>query len=392
MALQVDKTYLTETLRDLVQINSVNPAFSDGVTNEMVVAQRVAAELEHLGTQLTTIEAAAGRPSVVGRLSGRGGGPSLLLYGHLDTVGVEEMPNPFGAVVRDGRMYGRGTYDMKGGVAACLGAVKAIRDAGLTLAGDLFVTGVADEEVASTGMTAVLDQVRPDAAVVTEATHLRVCRSHKGFCWVAVETHGRAAHGSRFEEGIDANLKMGRVLAQLEQLEGTLRLGPRHPLLGPRSMHAGVLRGGTGPSTYAARCRVEIERRTLPGETEVSVVADIQAVVDALATADRTFRASVEPMLFRPSFDGAPDSRIAATVIAASGRTLRHPPEIIGEPYWMDAALLAAHDVDTVVIGPVGAGAHAAEEWVDLESVGQLAEILADTAVAFCGLARGRHR
>jgi len=381
----VDFQYITTTLAELVRTKSINPAFADGEpSDERAIAARVGTLMRTLGMGVTEYEPEPGRVSVVGRLRGSGAGRSLLLYGHIDTVGVTAMPEPFSAAVRDGKMYGRGAYDMKGGVTACLAAVKALRDAGATLGGDILIACVADEEVASIGMADVLRHVRADAAIVTEATELRVCLAHRGFSWVEVETLGVAAHGSRYDLGIDANMRMGRFLARLDKLEQELRARPRHPLVGPPSLHAAVLRGGTGVSTYADHCRLEIERRTVPGETEEQVLAEIHALTDALAAEDATFRATVRPMLTRGSFEVDRNAAIVGAVLGAATSVLGATPDVIGEPYWMDAALLADAGIDTVVIGPVGAGAHALEEWVSLDSVAKLTEILATAAREFC--------
>jgi len=380
-----DTHYITSSLTSLVQTRSINPAFADGEpSDEREIATRVGAMMRALGMELTEFEPEPGRVSVVGRLRGSGGGRSLLLYGHIDTVGVTAMPDPFSASVRDGKLYGRGAYDMKGGVTACLATVKALRDAGVTLRGDVLIACVADEEVASIGMAEVLKHVRADAAVVTEATELRVCLAHRGFSWIEVETLGVAAHGSRFDLGIDANMRMGRFLARLDKLEQELRSRAPHTLVGPPSLHAAVLRGGTGTSTYADRCRLEIERRTVPGETEAGVLSEIRAITDALAAEDPTFRASVRAMLTRGSFEVARNAPIVTAVLGAATSVLGAPPEIIGEPYWMDAALLSDVGIDTVVIGPSGAGAHALEEWVDLRSVETLTDILAAATREFC--------
>jgi acetylornithine deacetylase len=383
--MRIDDGYLTSQLAALVRINSINPAFGDERTGEAEIADHVAVALKALGMDVTRHEPQPRRVSIVGRLPGNGRGPSLLLYAHLDTVGVEGMPEPFSGHVRDGRLYGRGAYDMKGGLAACLAAVKALGDAGVALAGDLLIVAVADEEVASLGMAHVLAHHTADAAIVTESTELRVCLSHKGFCWMEVETIGRAAHGSRFTEGIDANMRMGRFLAQLDLLEQQLRQSTPHPLVGPPSLHAATLHGGTGASTYAASCRLEIERRTIPGETEAGVLGEITEIVDRLAAGDPTFQARVRPLLTRGSFEVSPAAPVVRAVADVAARVLGAPPPLIGEPYWMDAALLAAAGIDTVVIGPKGAGAHATEEWVEIESLVQLAEILAGAAVEFCG-------
>jgi acetylornithine deacetylase len=380
-----DTDYITTTLTDLVRTKSINPAFADGEpSDERAIATRVGAMMRALGMEATEYEPEPGRVSVVGRLRGTGGGRSLLLYGHIDTVGVTAMPEPFSATVRDGKLYGRGAYDMKGGVTACLATVKALRDAGVSLRGDVLVACVADEEVASIGMADVLRHVRADAAVVTEATELRVCLAHRGFSWIEVETLGLAAHGSRYDIGIDANMRMGRFLSRLDRLEQELRARPRHPLVGPPSLHAAVLRGGTGISTYADHCRLEIERRTVPGETEGQVLAEIRALIDALAVEDATFKANVRAMLTRDSFEVDRNAPIVGAVLAAATTVLGTAPDVIGEPYWMDAALLCTAGIDTVVIGPVGAGAHALEEWVSLDSIAKLTDILTKATREFC--------
>ena len=382
--MKIDRVYLEQTLASLVRINSVNPKFSDGSTNESAIAEHLDGVMRALGMGVLRIDAAPGRTSVVGRLRGTGGGRSLMLYGHIDTVGIDGMKAPLSGNVRNGRMHGRGTYDMKGGVAACVAAVKALVDAGEPLAGDVVLVGAADEEVASTGMSAVLESVHTDAAIVTESTELQLCLAHKGFCWMEVEVEGRAAHGSRFEEGIDANMAMGRFLGRLDILERELRKRAPHALVGPPSLHAAVILGGTGTSTYAAHCRLEIERRTIPGETEASALAEVQGILDVLAADDPNFRARVRPLLSRGSFEAPRESRIVEAVHAVATDVLGAPPRIIGEPYWMDAALLADAGIETVVIGPTGAGAHAAREWVDLASVESVASILAQSAKRFC--------
>ncbi|HEU0015894.1 MAG TPA: M20/M25/M40 family metallo-hydrolase [Longimicrobium sp.] len=387
LMIRIDPDRLERTLAELVRIGSVNPAFSGGTTDEREVAAHVRAAMEALGMQTHAHEPAPGRVSVVGRLRGAGGGPSLLLYAHHDTVGVEGMPDPFTPVVRDGRMYGRGAYDMKCGLAACLETVQALRDAGVRLRGDLLIASVADEEEASIGMMDVLRHHTADAAVVTEPTELRICMAHKGFCWIEVEVAGRAAHGSRFDLGIDANLRMGRFLARLEGLERELRARPPHPLVGPPSLHAATLHGGTGLSTYAARSVVQIERRMTPGETEAQVLGEVQALVDALAAEDPTFRAEVRSLLTRPSWQAHDPSPVSAAVAGAAEAVLGRAVETFGAPYWMDTSLLGQAGIDAVVMGPTGEGAHETVEWVELESVRQTAEILARVAVDYCGTA-----
>lgn len=371
-------------LAELVRIESVNPAFSGGTTDESLIARRVAAEMEEIGLEVELREAAPGRASVIGRLRG-GGGPSLMLYSHLDTVGVDGMEAPFEPVVREGKMFGRGTYDMKAGTVACLEAVRRLVSGSGRPRGDVFVVAVADEEEASRGISDVLHVCRPDAAIVTEPTELSLCLAHKGFTWLEVHVEGRAAHGSRFEEGRDANLRMGRVLARLAELEAHLRTSAPHPLTGPPSLHVPLISGGSGPSTYAESCRIQIERRTIPGETEQDALREVNEILQQVTLEDPAFRAHARAVLSRPPFEAAPHSWIGGVVARAAEDVLGAPPRRIGHPFWMDAALLQQAGVETVVIGHSGGGAHSAEEWVELDSMDRLAEILARAAEEYCG-------
>ncbi len=383
--MQIDRTYALATLAHLVEINSVNPSLAAGAPGESEIAGWIAASLGACGLRTQIFEPEAGRATVLGRLPGTGGGRSLMLNAHCDTVDTAGMPEPFSGALREGRLYGRGAYDMKGSLAASMAAARALVDAGIRLRGDLLVAAVADEEYASLGTRDLLGRVKTDGAIVTEPTALQVCLAHKGYLWIEVAVSGRAAHGSRFELGIDANMKMGAFLYELARLEGELRARPPHPLLGPPSLHAALLSGGSGLSTYAARSTVQIERRTIPGETEAQAVAEIQALVDRLSAADADFHAAVRPFCTRDPFEVAPHAAIVRAVGAAAEKVLGRAPAHVGDTPWMDSALLQAAGIETVVFGPAGAGAHADVEWVDVESVIQLAEILAETAVAYCG-------
>ncbi|MBI2975800.1 MAG: M20/M25/M40 family metallo-hydrolase, partial [Chloroflexi bacterium] len=230
MSLSVDRDYLLGALADLVGINSINPSLTPGGAGEGNIAEYVARALRALGLEVDTYEPVPGRPSVVGALKGQGGGKSLMLNAHMDTVGVDGMPDPFTAAVRDGKVFGRGAYDMKGSLAACLATAKAVAQSGERLKGDLLIAAVADEEFASLGTAEVIAHHRVDSAIVTEPTEMDICLAHKGFVWLEVETVGRAAHGSRFNEGVDANMRMGRFLAELDKLEQGLRARAPHPL------------------------------------------------------------------------------------------------------------------------------------------------------------------
>ncbi len=384
MQISIDREFVVRTLTDLVRINSMNPSLVPGAPGEAEVARYIAACLGGLGLETAIDEPRPGRATAICTLKGTGGGRSLMLNGHEDTVGVEGMAAPFAATIEDGRLYGRGAHDMKGSLASCIGAVKALADARVRLRGDVIVAAVADEEYESEGTSRLVERCRPDGAVVTEPTNLQVCLAHKGYAWIEVETIGRAAHGSRFTEGVDANIMMGRVLSELDRLEQGLRLGPAHRLVGPPSLHAATLNGGSGLSTYAATCVLRIERRTVPGETIPVAVSQVQAIVDRLRAADARFAANVRLLFAREPFEVSPDVAIVRVLVEAARQVLGEMPALVGDSPWMDPALLAEAGVETVVMGPIGGGEHSAVEWVDVDSVVRMAEILARTALAYC--------
>jgi acetylornithine deacetylase len=382
---KVDRPFAVSTLFDLVRINSINPAISQGGAGEAEIAAYFAQAFASLGLQADLIESGPGRLSAVGIWRGTGGGRSLMINGHADTVGVEGMPAPFSADIRDGRLFGRGAHDMKGSLASMLGAVKALKDEGIRLRGDLVLAAVCDEEYGSMGTEDLLRNYRTDAAIVTEPTNLGICLAHKGFTWLEVETSGRAAHGSRFEEGVDAIMRMGRFLHELESLEKKLRIGPAHSLVGPPSLHAAMIQGGTGLSTYSERCRLKIERRTVPGETAELAHEQIQQIIDRLHASDPSFRAEIRTIFSREPFEVWREAAIVGVLARASEKVLGKTPDYVGDTPWMDAALLAAAGIETVIMGPIGKGEHSAEEWVDLQSVVDLASILALAIADYCG-------
>ena len=367
-------------LAELVATDSVNPDLVPGGAGEAALGSQVADWLAARGLEVRTAELAPGRVNVVGVARGTGGGRSLLLNAHLDTVGYEGMTDPLRPRVEGDRMYGRGAYDMKAGLAAimCAGA----RASELGLAGDVIVTAVCDEEYASIGAHALAEEVWADAAIVTEPTGDRVLLAvaHKGFTWHRIEVQGVAAHGSRPEEGVDAIVHAGRVLGGIEELSADLAAREPHPLLGHGSLHASLIEGGRELSTYPDRCVLQLERRTLPGETREVVEGELQAILDRLAAADPQFRASVVTTLERPPLGTGLDQPIVDACRGALGDDI----EIVGVPFWADSAVFSAAGIPTVIFGAGGVGAHAAEEWVDLAQVDRVTEALVAVATAFC--------
>ena len=382
--LAIDGGYITRVLQDLVRINSVNPLLDPSAPGEREIAEYVGAAMASAGAQVRYHEPRPGRVTVVARLRGSKPGRSLMFNAHADTVDVGGMDDPFSGEIRNGRLYGRGAFDMKGGLAAMMGAVKALADAGSPHGGEILLAAVADEEYASLGTEELVRHYRPDAAIVTEPTALDVCLAHKGFAWFEVTTRGRAAHGSRYDLGIDANMRMGRVLADLDALERDLRGRTPHPLVGPPSLHAATLAGGSGLSTYAAGCRLQIERRTIPGESREMVTDEVRRLLRRQVERDPSFQADLEVLLVREPFEVPEDAAIVRALTEASTTVLGRRPAYVGQTPWMDAALLAAAGAETVVMGATGEGAHAKEEWVDLASVHQLAGCLAEAALLYC--------
>ncbi|MBD0281258.1 MAG: ArgE/DapE family deacylase [Thermoleophilaceae bacterium] len=366
-----------ELVAELVAIDSVNPALVPGAAGEAEIARFVAGWAEDAGLAVEIVEPVPGRPSVVATARGEGGGRSLMLNAHLDTVGVAGMAGPYEPRVHDGRLRGRGSYDMKGGLAACMLAAAAAARGGL--GGDVLLTAVCDEEHASIGVQTVLERFRADACVVTEPTSLRVCVAHKGFAWWRITARGRAAHGSRPDLGRDAIAGMGPVLTGLTELDRALEERV-HPLVGRASVHASLIEGGQELSSYPERCVLEVERRTLPGETREAVEAELRGLV----ARGEPGTLEGEVSLVREPFEVDPDEAIVAVLRRQASTVLGREPEVVGETPWMDAAFTSAAGVPTVVFGPHGAGAHAAEEWVDLASVRACAQVLLALATEFC--------
>jgi len=372
---------LTALLADLVSIDSVNPTLVPGGAGEAEIAAAIAAWGRNAGLEAEVLEETPLRPSVLVRARGTGGGRSLLLCGHIDTVNVDGMDAPHTPRIDGDRLYGRGAYDMKAGVAAALIAARDAARRGL--AGDVVVAVVADEEHASIGVQEALRAVRADAAVVTEPTELELAVAHKGFVWSEIEVSGRSAHGSRPHLGVDAIVKTGPVLTALGQLDAELGARP-HPLLGRPSVHASVIEGGVELSSYPARCVVGLERRTLPGETGPDIERELAELLAGCRALDPELDAEQRTLLVRDPFEIDQEAELVRVVRAAAAGVIGLEPRIGGASYWADAAFIAAAGIPTVLFGPGGEGAHALEEWVSLADTEVVARTLTDVAARFC--------
>lgn len=376
-----------QLLKQLIVIDSINPSLVPGAVGEAAVARAIAEAMRGMGLTVEIQDVAPGRPNVVGTLEGRAPGRSLMFCGHIDTVGVSGMKAPFDPVERDGRIYGRGSQDMKSGVAAMIDAARVVAESGGLAAGKLVIACVVDEEHGSIGADALVTKWRADGAVVTEPTDLQVAIAHKGFEWVEIETEGRAAHGSRPREGRDAIRLMARVLTGLDALDRDLQSRSPHALLGTASLHASLIEGGRELSSYPDRCHLQMERRTVPGEAPGSAAREVADLLAQLRAEDSDFKASSRPMFARSPYEIAadhalPQAMLRAVVLPAlpAQPALPAPPALIGMSFWTDAAILGDAGIPSILFGPTGAGLHSVEEWVDAKSVLQCRDAL----VALC--------
>jgi acetylornithine deacetylase len=363
--------------RTLVAIDSRNPSLVSDGPGESACAQVLAETLERWGFRVEIQELAPGRSNVIARVGTPGAG-ALLFNGHLDTVGVQGMIHaPWDAEVREGRIYGRGSSDMKAGVAAMCAAALRIVDANID--GEVIVAAVADEEFESIGTRALIDSgIRADAAIVTEPTRLAICPAHRGFAWLELVVHGRAAHGSRYDIGIDAITLAAQVLAELDEYQRSDLAKRMHPLLGRPSLHAAVVSGGLGLSTYPDRCSVQIERRTIPGETAADFAREVEDACERVrARTRRPLRADIVPGFAQAPNEVAVEHRLVRLLARSLERAGERAP-IEGLPCWTDAALLTGAGIPAICFGPGDIGlAHSAEEYVDMGEIDRATGVLA---------------
>lgn len=371
--------------RALIACDSRNPAFAPDAPGEGAAAQFLADVLQEWGFKVDVFESAPGRPNVLARIGGGHGGRSLILNGHLDTVGVTGMTHdPYSALEHDGKLYGRGSCDMKAGVAAMCAA--AVRAAATGLGGEVIIAAVADEEWASIGTRSLLEAgVRAHAAIVTEPTRLAICPAHRGFSWADVRVEGRAAHGSRYDIGIDAVTQAALLLAELDRYQQDVLPGITHPLLGRASFHAGPIQSDGTLSSYPAWCTVGLERRTLPGEDGAYFVREIEAAIARVAARSPQFRATVTPGLVQQPND-VPTDHVLVAGLSAAATASGHPAPIEGLSCWTDAALFTAAGIPAICYGPGDIGlAHAAEEYVPIVEIATATDVLTRFVVDWCG-------
>jgi acetylornithine deacetylase len=363
----------------LVAIDSVNPGLVPGASGEGAIADHLRKRLQRSGFAAHVIVPPGRdeRPSLVALGPWGTPGPTVVLTGHLDTVGVEGMSEPFTPTVAADRLSGRGASDMKGGLAAMVVAAEQLVARGMP--GRVVLALVADEEDAGLGAEAVLAAlpglgVRPDVAVIGEPTWLAVTETLRGYALVEVTLTGRAAHSSQPELGVNAVAHLGRLLAAVERRATTL------PDPGA-SLMVTVVSGGDSPFVLARSARALVERRTVPGERSVAALAEVEQLLADLRAADDTVDGSARLVVAREPWRldlHGPAASLAASLEAALGVT---SPDAAAQqrfhaPYWMEAPLWQEAGIPALVCGPAGGGLHAADEWVDLDQVRRYAVAL----------------
>ena len=373
-------TAAVDLLAELVAADSTNPTLVPGGAGEGAVAAILARRMEAAGLEVDVWDAAPGRPNVVGRLPGTGGGRSLMFCGHTDVVGAA--PEAFVPVVRDGRMHGRGTNDMKAGIAAAVVAAERLA-AGPRLAGDVLVACVIDEEWESLGAEALVERYRADAAVLPEQTDLDVVFAHGGFVWYDVVSTGLEAAGGEADRGVDGIALAAPVLAGIVALDRQLAERATAEW-GRPNIHASTIRGGTSYPMFPAECVIGVERCLMPGEAVAESRAEMERLLADARAADERFSGVVETIIARePVVLDREEAVVRAAVAAAAARTGSDP--VVRSDYgWMDSGILVEAGIPCVVLGPTGDGLHTVDEWVDLESVDQCADAYVRMIRALC--------
>lgn len=383
--IRVDSVALLKDLQELISINSVNPDLDENGPGEKDIAFYLEGLTRKMGFDVSLQDLGKNRYNLIAIRRGTGGGRTLLLNGHMDTVDVKNMTiAPFEPELRDGRVYGRGSLDMKGGIASILSASRAVANSGMTLKGDIILAFVADEEYKSIGTEAVAGKYGAHGAVICEPTDLQLVLAHKGFTWERLTFHGKAAHGSRSEEGVDAIMHAGQFLSALDGFHKNILMKRKHPLLGSPSVHASLITGGTGISTYPDRCILELERRTLPEETAEEVKDEISSLLVRLGEENPDLRVDHDQYFIRNPLEISDDDPLVKCLKNSWRNFTGTEVKIGGFSGWADSAILNDNGIPTVNFGPSGKGLHSAEEYVDLQSVVDCARVLTETIISYC--------
>jgi acetylornithine deacetylase/succinyl-diaminopimelate desuccinylase family protein len=308
-----------------------------------------------------------------------------MFNGHVDTVGVEDMAiASFEPFIANGNLHGRGACDMKGPLAAMIAATQALISSGVKLSGDLQVSAVIDEEYISCGTEKLLENFRPNAAIVGEPTNLDIAVAHNGIVRLEIETFGKAAHGSVPEIGIDAIVQMAKLILRLEELKHTY-LDRRHALTGIPKLHTSTINGGSEWSMVPDFCRVRVERRTVPGETSSVVINELKQILEELKKEDPQFNAEIRLVLNKQPMEISAQEDVVKILQIAFREVRQSEPKIIGQPYWTDASIFVNKAfIPTCIFGPGNIDvAHSKDEYIKIDDVVDSAKIYALAAKNF---------
>lgn len=376
--LTISKSEVLELLRDLIRIPSVNPTLApEEGYNEVQIAEFVVHWLKkhNVNAHIEFVE--PGRPNVFAEV-GDGDGPTLCLCAHLDTVGTKGMEiDPFEPKVEGSRVYGRGSCDMKAGIAAIMSTAASLAASG-SIKGKVILALVCDEEYSSIGADHFVLHHKADACILTEPSDLKMVIAHRGFLWGKVTTLGRSAHGSRWDLGDSSISRMGKVIVGLDEFDKNVLRNRKENLVGPASMHVSLINGGVGISTYAPECQIHIERRTLPSENMSTIKSEIETVVQNAAEGSH-----IDWYFQRHPFSCNSNELIIQKLTESYRLLVESEPESVGWGFWTDAAIFQQAGIPTVNIGASGFGLHEPVEWVDFDSVIMNTNILIDTATTF---------
>ncbi len=383
----IDPDWMARVLREMILIRSENP-FDDppgAGTREQEMAEYLAGHMADLGMQVEKHDVRPGRPNVFGVLPGSSGRTRLMLAGHMDTARTAGYPDAYEVRVADGKMYGRGACDMKAALAAYLGAARALRLSGARLSGTLILCGIVDEEYQMLGSKAIGQTGRmADQGIIGEPTNLRVCPANKGRVSTKIITRGRAAHSSVPEKGVNAIAAMARVIGSFEDYNRELLGRPPHPLCGNGRFTPGVIRGGVQVNMVPDYCELEVDRRTLPGETRASVYAELQARIDRADSGAPDFKSEItEPTWLIAPNDIAPSEPVVQALRGAHVELTGRDPGVEAFVAGSDAPYMG---FPTVICGPGSiAQAHTTCEFVDLGEVVDAARLYLHTALQLLG-------
>jgi acetylornithine deacetylase len=372
-------------LQKLIQIESINPSLDPQGSGEKKIGQFLQKYLKKMGLKVEIQKVIADRSNIVGIKRGKGSGKNLILNGHMDTVGARGMTiDPFQGDHKNGQVFGRGSADMKSGITSILAACEVLQAEKIQLNGDLILAFVVDEEYKSRGTEKLLQEYSAQAAIVCEPTDLKIGLAHKGFIWGNVKIQGKASHGSRPDEGIDAITKAGQFLMEIEKLGQNHLLNKNHPLVGSPSVHASLIKGGRELSTYPDYCQIQLERRTIPDEDEDILKNELDNIIKQIQKKDPQFKAEADIIFQRPPLEISREEPIVEVLAQCYKKTLNKDAKYSGITWWMDSALFVQAGIPTVTFGPSGSGLHSAVEYVNFQSVLDCAIILADVATHFC--------